>query len=594
MGYNQIVVLTNAQALSTTWDSTLQQFSELNISPELKKGIKELGYVTPTDFQRGVFECFSDGKNVLGEGQSSYGKSLAFSLPILSKIDTNEQGIQALIIDETTAQADLCAKECRALGRHLNILVSTSLVSNGHREQKPHILVWSFDDLVKANLSDITGSIRTVFFDGLSGENMAKAMELLADLFNRGVQILVFGQDAIDACKKAAKPIFSDAVLISNLDQPKVVVPAQHIFHQAKDVEPKPRALLAALELHRPQFALITVNESQECELLARYIARFGYKTAVVSEENNRFGFKDALKEGLDGELDALICQSSQIADQSLERVSFMINYDMFDRPQEYEQTTQFNKQAVGINRIIVNILTHRELGCLGPIKAQCLVPFTEMPLPSEDEVNTLCANRIIEGLNKEAASVELGQFMGLAEKFMAHPQAHLALSLMLRNYLSKPIEKEPSRSRDVRDSYESRDRRPPRIGERNRTGREREREPNRQMAAPDGISRIYITLGRKDGFMDLASLAQYLSDFSKVDLGHFSGGGMIRDNSAHIEVDDDVAEDIIKALHNSARPNEPSEGELTVVCERAKAATHARPNHRYQPQRRRPNFQRR
>ena len=42
---------------------------------------------------------------------------------------------------------------------------------------------------------------------------------------------------------------------------------------------------------------------------------------------------------------------------------------------------------------------------------------------------------------------------------------------------------------------------------------------------------------------MDLASLAQYLSESSSVDLGHFSGSGMVRDTSAHIEVDEDVAE---------------------------------------------------
>jgi ATP-dependent RNA helicase DeaD len=584
------------RALSTTWDLTLQQFSELNISPELKKGIKELGYVTPTDFQRGVFESFNDGKNVLGDGQSSYGKSLAFSLPILSKIAVNEPGPQALIICETALQSDLCIKECKALGRHLNIIVSNSL-TNGNSEQKPHILVWTFDDLAKADMSDIMGAIRIVFFDGLSSNNMAKAMEMLADLFNRGVQILVFGQDAISACKNS-KPAFSDAVMISNHDQPKITAPAVHIFHQAKDTEPKPRALLAALEYHRPQFALVTVNESQECELLARYIARYGYKTTVVTEENNRSGLRDALKEGLDGGLNVLICQNSLVVGQSLERVAFMINYDMFDRPQDYEETTQFNKQAPGINRTIVNILTSGEVGCLGPIKAQCQVEFKEMPLPGEDEVINLCVNRIVEGLNKEASSIELGQFVGLSEKFVAHPQAQTAISLLLRNHFLKPAQKPASQ----RDNYEPRDRRPARSfnerdprPDRGEQGRDRAPNPpqSRPSSAPEGISRLYVTLGRKDGFMDLASLAQYLSDFSKVDLGHFSGGGMIRDNSAHIEVDDDVAEDVIKALHDSPRPNASAEGDGPVVCERAKAATHPRPNYRYQ-QRRRPNFPRR
>lgn len=585
-------------------DNTLQQFSELNIPEELKKSIKELGYISPTDFQRGVFENFREGKNVFGDGQSSYGKSLAFSLPILSAIATDEPTTQALIVCETATQSDLCAKECKALGRHAKITVSNSVTSNGLGAPKPHVLIWSFDELLKAQVNDIAETIRTVFFDGLSSSNMTKAMEILAGLFNRGVQVLVFGQEAIDTCKTNKQEVFSEGVVISNNDQPKITAPAVHIYHQAKDTEPKPKALLAALLLHKPRFALVTANESQECDLLARYLARHGFKTAVVSEENNRAGLKEALKEGIDGVYDVLLCQNTLIAGQSLEHVAFMINYDMFDRPQAYEQTTQFNKQAPGLTRSIVNIVSPMELGFLGPIKAQCLIPLTEMPLPSQTQVMDLCVSRIVDGLTKEASQVELGQYEELSQKFLAHPNAVIALSLLLRNHLSMPVKKPaPSRDRD----YEPRDRRGGRsFNERyqrpnnrdtrgsepaaNSVAETQERTPPR---SEDGVSRLYLTLGRADGFSDLTALAQYVSDTSKVDLGHFSGGGMIRDTSAHIEVDDDVAEEVIKALHDSARPD-AQEGDAPVVCERARGIVRDRPRSRYPQQRRRPNFQRR
>lgn len=199
-------------------DTTLQQFSELTISQELKRGIKELGYVAPTDFQWGVFESFAQGKNILGEGQSNYGKSLAFALPILSKINPNEKNPQALILGASANQTDLCAKECKALGRHLDIRVGNTLEIE---ELKPHVLVWSFDDLVKADVLELIPSLHTVYFDGLSSNNMAKALEILSDLFTRKVQVLIFGQEAIDECKRQDHPILKDAVTISNCDQPE-------------------------------------------------------------------------------------------------------------------------------------------------------------------------------------------------------------------------------------------------------------------------------------------------------------------------------------------------------------------------------------
>lgn len=588
-----------------------QRFSDLDISPQLKKGIKDLGYVTPTAFQKGVFDNFQNGKNIVGEGQSSYGKSLAFSLPILAKIAPVDRQLQALIICDSAQQTDLTTKECRALGRHLDITVGNASNLDINIDELPHILVLAFDDLAKANIDALTSSLHTVFFDGLSTANANQALDLLARALQHGVQILIFGKDTLTAFKDGASDLINEAVFVSNNDQPKIAIPAKHIFHQPKETEPKPRALLAVMELHRPKVALITCNEASECELLARYLSRYGYKTKVVSEEANRLGMSEALRDYGSGSCDALVCQNSLLVGQGLENVAFMVNYDMFDRPQTYEQTTQFSKQAPGLQRTIVNLLTSRELGCLGPIKAQCLIDFTEMPLPADDEVMTLCAQRLIKSLNKEAEGMELGQFEVLAQKIFDDQSSRPALSFLLKDYLlkaSKPTrpEGESEDLRERRNGRSSYDRSRPDRRDRDREVNKSERgprehgpneQPNRSSGTPEGSTRLYVTLGRRDGLNDLASLAQYLSDKSGVDLGHFSGTGMLRDHSAHIEVDDDVAADIITTLHNSPRPGAPTsengEEPNLIICEKARQSVQ-RPHHRRPMQRRRSNFQRR
>lgn len=608
-------------------DKSFLRFCDLAISSNLKKGIKELGYTAPTAFQKGVFENFQNGKNVVGEGQSNYGKSLAFSLPILAKIAPDHRALQALVICENNLLADLCAKECRALGRHEQIVVSNQV----HGDELPHVAVVAVDDLLKADIDLLLRDLHTIFFDGMSATNAKSALDFLLPALNGKVQFLIFGKDTVKAFETLENNVIDDAVFINNNDQPKITLPAKHIYHQAKDAEPKPRALLAVLEIHRPKNALITCTESQECDLLARYLARYGYRCIIVSEENNRHGIANALRELGNGSADVVICQSSLLIDVSLENVAFMVNYDMFDRPSSYEHATQFNKQADGLTRTIVNLLSSRELGYLAPIKAQCLIEFTEMPLPPADEVMDMCAVRIRDALNHEASAIELAQFESLADKIFADENAGPARSLLLRNHLlglttrkrmdSEP--REPREPRDFRDRRSSRQGNDRRRDRRDQDGSPREaakpreeREPreSREPREPrdinrnddddssrstsgteEGITRLYVTLGRRDGLHDLASLAQYLSDKSGVDLGHFSGSGMIRDNSAHIEVDDDVAETLINALHNSPKPtpsvNENGE-EALVVCERARQTSSPRQNRR--PMRRRSNFQRR
>jgi hypothetical protein len=85
-----------------------------------------------------------------------------------------------------------------------------------------------------------------------------------------------------------------------------------------------------------------------------------------------------------------------------------------------------------------------------------------------------------------------------------------------------------------------------------------------------DTLARLYVSLGQNDGFEDLATLAQFLSEKSNVDLGHFSGGGMVREQSAHVEVDEEVAQAIIDAVNNQDKPNKNDVGDI-IVCERAK-----------------------
>lgn len=578
-------------------NESVRDFSELNISEPLKKGIAELGYVKPTEFQKEIFNNFMLGKNIVGEGQSSYGKSLAFSLPILSKINKEESNPQALIMCESFLQADLAIKELRALGRHVGISVDNSGALEKDLTALPEILVMSYDDLEKLKNVEQLNNLRTIFFDGLTKAHTVEAINILRPLFYEEMQFLIFGNEAVEAFKDETLEMLKEAVFVNNSDQPKITKPAIHIIHQTKDDEPKPRALLAALLHHKPKGALITCNNGAEAELLGRFLMRYGYKTRFSSEEQNRHAIQENLLLLAGNKIDAFICQNNLLLGQDLKAVPFMINYDMFERPQVYEQTTQFNKQAPDLVRTIVNLLSSRELGYQGPIKAQCLIEFCDQELPTGDEVIALATQRIVALLNEEALAIELGQFEALAQSILEKKDALPAIALLLRNHFLNQGNKEPAREYQAREHSNSERRRPDRREERPRRGAPSSGDARiAKDEKEEATTRLYVTLGRQDGLLDLASLAQYLSEQSQVDLGHFSGTGMLREHSAHIEVDNDVADQIIKAIHDSARPHSSEDGVehekgATIVCERARKTT----ERRYRPQQRRgPMHQRR
>ncbi|MCA9508768.1 MAG: hypothetical protein KC505_10150, partial [Myxococcales bacterium] len=361
-----------------------------------------------------------------------------------------------------------------------------------------------------------------------------------------------------------------------------------HVIHHTNETEPKPRALLAALEFHRSKSALVICFNSEECEFLARYLIHYGFKTHYCTQENNSQDVEQNLQLCANNSNIIFICQSDMLATHPLSNIPFVINYDMVGQPQVYEKLAHASEKTP---RKIVSLVSNKELAFLDPIKAHCLIDFEELALPSSDEVLDLSARRLLSQLNSEAQDVELGQFGNLAQRMLAQENIQSAFALLLRQYLLKPnnTNKSESSSSERRDSKRRHEK-----DRRHEQGKDRQHRHNQKDDAPQessdqsGITRLYITLGRQDDFHDLADLAQYLSTASGVDLGHFSGSGMIRDTSAHIEVDADVANKIIEVINNSPRPHASSEqeegGEL-IVCERARQNTQRsysrRPHHK-------------
>ncbi|HEY4221597.1 MAG TPA: hypothetical protein VGO62_09645, partial [Myxococcota bacterium] len=89
----------------------------------------------------------------------------------------------------------------------------------------------------------------------------------------------------------------------------------------------------------------------------------------------------------------------------------------------------------------------------------------------------------------------------------------------------------------------------------------------------------LYITLGREDGVPDMTALIKKLSEMSGVDMGHFTGHGDVRDHSSHVEVDLEVADQVVAGVNGKPRGDKTfvPEGQTepvpqTILCELARS----------------------
>jgi ATP-dependent RNA helicase DeaD len=96
------------------------RFEELNINEKILRGIETMGFEEASPIQASAIPVLLEGKDIIGQAQTGTGKTAAFGIPVLEKIDTHNKNVQAVILCPTRELAIQVAEEFRNLGKFLH------------------------------------------------------------------------------------------------------------------------------------------------------------------------------------------------------------------------------------------------------------------------------------------------------------------------------------------------------------------------------------------------------------------------------------------------------------------------------------------
>ena len=94
-------------------------FKELGIAPEILKAVEDMGFEEPSPIQKAAIPIAITGKDLIGQAQTGTGKTAAFGIPILERIDTSKPGPQAIVLSPTRELAIQSAEEINHLAQYL-------------------------------------------------------------------------------------------------------------------------------------------------------------------------------------------------------------------------------------------------------------------------------------------------------------------------------------------------------------------------------------------------------------------------------------------------------------------------------------------
>jgi len=272
---------------------TNTSFSSLNLNPDLLENLSSLGYDTMTPIQALSCPDILAGKDVIAQGKTGSGKTAAFGLGLLERLDVGRFRVQSLVLCPTRELADQVAKEIRALGRRRHNIKVLTLCGGvavgpqiGSLEHGAHIVVGTpgriADHLERGTLrlDDVTMLVLDEA-DRMLEMGFEKALDAIIDRIPKKRQTLLFSATYPSRIQAIARRIMTEPVMAqvaSTHDNRSI---AQH-FYRVTDDRQRQQALCLLLFQHQPVSTLVFCNTKVDTRQVAQGLRDSGFSVLAL------------------------------------------------------------------------------------------------------------------------------------------------------------------------------------------------------------------------------------------------------------------------------------------------------------------------
>ncbi|MCX7066823.1 MAG: DEAD/DEAH box helicase [Methylococcales bacterium] len=501
--------------------SPLPSFRDLALIEPLLKALDDVGYETPSPIQAQVIPFMLQGKDVLGQAQTGTGKTAAFALPILSRIDLKQKDPQVLVLAPTRELAIQVAEAFQRYAAHLKgfhvlPIYGGQDYSTQLRQLKrgAHVVVGTpgrvMDHMRKGTLNLKSLSVLVLDeADEMLRMGFIDDVEWILDQLPEQRQIALFSATMPSVIRKIAQQYLHEPEQITikvttasaeNIRQRFWVVSGVH----------KLDALTRILEAETFDGMIIFVRTKTATVELAEKLEARGYSASAINGDMSQALRERSIAHLKSGKLDILIATDVAARGLDVDRVTHVVNYDIPYDTESYVHRIGRTGRA-GRTGDAILFIAPRERKLLGNIEKATKQKIEEMGLPSTEVINNKRISRFKQNITDTLAAEELSFFSQLIEQYQ---QEHNVSALEIASALAKLVQGEvpllmqpPKKVKETREESPRRDRddRPSRDrGERSdrgdSRGADRERKPRRSFGSDIEMETFRIEVGHAHG----------------------------------------------------------------------------------------------
>lgn len=403
------------------------KFDELNIDERILRAVEDMGFEETSPIQTQAIPAVLEGIDVIGQAQTGTGKTAAYSIPMLQKINPDVKKPQAIVLCPTRELAVQVAEEIRKLAKYMSD-IKVLPVYGGQEIVRQIKSLKSGVQIIVGTPGRVMDHMRrkTVKFDSVSMVILDEADEMLDMGFREDMetiltetpeerQTVLFSATMPKPIMEIARKFQKDAKIIKVVRKELTVSNIDQFYYEVRSKN-KTEILSRLIDIYNPKLSVVFCNTKRQVDELISELKGRGYFADGIHGDMKQQQRDRVMDDFRSGKTEILIATDVAARGIDVDGVDIVFNYDL-PQDEEYYVHRIGRTGRAGKSGLALSFISGREVYKLKDIERYCKTKILAKPIPSLDDVKNTKMDGIFDKIKEMIEADEHRAMLDMVEE---------------------------------------------------------------------------------------------------------------------------------------------------------------------------------
>ena len=403
------------------------KFEELNIDERILRAIEDMGFEETSPIQTQAIPAVCEGIDVVGQAQTGTGKTAAYTIPMLMKIDPQIKKPQAIVLCPTRELAVQVAEEIRKLAKYMSD-IKVLPVYGGQEIVRQIKSLKTGVQIIVGTPGRVMDHMRrkTVKFDNINMVILDEADEMLDMGFREDMetiltetpqdrQTVMFSATMPKAIMDIARNFQKDARVIKVVRKELTVSNIEQFYYEVRPKN-KTEVLCRLIDIYNPRLSVVFCNTKRQVDELISELKGRGYFADGIYGDMKQQQRDRVMDDFRSGNVDILIATDVAARGIDVDDVDMVFNYDI-PQDEEYYVHRIGRTGRAGRSGMALSFISGKEVYKLKDIERYCKTKILAKPVPSLDDVKNTKLDNMFDKIKQTIEEGGLTDMVNLVEE---------------------------------------------------------------------------------------------------------------------------------------------------------------------------------